>query len=226
MHSYSIPLDDVLCPGPGEGCHGVLIHCRFIPRSYQGFEVCPIVVQTAVISRADAPAPMPLFSDGGQSAFGSPQTAPVFSGNTSTAFPSNQDGVSAPPGATLRPTSRPTPGVQYCATGCCLATYGGPVIISQDWDLKIEDPKRTACKHAGKAHEALERQTDDSESLGAWHIPAGPRQDASRGAKMGRREAWARFLAYDVSSSFRLCTVHISRCNSAGNDVADIEWPT
>ena len=81
-------------------------------------------MQTAVTSRADAPAPMPLFSAGGQSAFGSPQTAPMFSGNTSTAFPGNQEGVSAPEGATLRPTSRPTPGVRSCTYWCCILTVG------------------------------------------------------------------------------------------------------
>lgn len=52
---------------------------------------------------------------------------------------------------------------------------------------------------AVKAHQAMDHQTDDSEAAGAWHIPAGPRQETNRAAKMGRREAWARFLAYDVS---------------------------
>ena len=56
------------------------------------------------------------------------------------------------------------------------------------------------CHYAGKAHEALERGSDDSEAAGAWHIPAGPRQEGNVAAKMGRREAWARFLAYDVST--------------------------
>ncbi len=61
---------------------------------------------------------------------------------------------------------------------------------------------------AGKAHEALERTTDDSE-VGGWHIPVGPRQETTRAAKMGRREAWARFLAYDVSTPLHASANHI-----------------
>ncbi|CAK0784807.1 hypothetical protein CVIRNUC_008011 [Coccomyxa viridis] len=116
----------------------------------------------AVTSRAETVAPMPLFTAGGQS-------VPVLSGNTSTfmggqsaaAFHSSASGQEGQvPEASLRPTSRPTP---------------------------------------GKAHEALERGSDDSEAAGAWHIPAGPRQEGNVAAKMGRREAWARFLAYDAA---------------------------
>ena len=54
---------------------------------------------------------------------------------------------------------------------------------------------------AGKAHEALQHLNNGNESPGGWHISAMPGQDHNRAAKMGRREAWARFLAYDVSLS-------------------------
>ena len=66
--------------------------------------------------------------------------------------------------------------------------------------MRLPRGQAAYCHHAGKAHEALERGSDDSEAAGAWHIPAGPRQEGNVAAKMGRREAWARFLAYDVSA--------------------------
>ena len=70
------------------------------------------VAQIAVTSRAETVAPMPLFTAGGQS-------VPVLSGNTSTfmggqsaaAFHSSAGGQEGQvPEASLRPTSRPTPG--------------------------------------------------------------------------------------------------------------------
>lgn len=55
------------------------------------------------------------------------------------------------------------------------------------------------CMCAGKAHGALDHLYSGSESPGGWQIPAAAGQGVNGAAKMGRREAWARFLAYDVS---------------------------
>ncbi len=67
-------------------------------------------VKQAAPLRADAPTPMPLFSAGAATPFNAPG-APVFSGNTGpSAFLSGQEGSSAAE-PTLRPTSRPTPGL-------------------------------------------------------------------------------------------------------------------
>ena len=53
----------------------------------------------------------------------------------------------------------------------------------------------------GKGHEALAHLDSGTESPGAWHIQSAHWMGTYRAAKMGRREAWARFLAYDVSLS-------------------------
>ena len=69
---------------------------------------------------------------------------------------------------------------------------------------------RHPLRAAGKAHEALQHLNNGNESPGGWHISAMPGQDHNRAAKMGRREAWARFLAYDVSLASSIC-IHCLR---------------
>ena len=70
------------------------------------------VVQTAATSRAEASTSMPLLTAGGQN-------VPVFSGNTSSFLGGQSDAgflssacgqEGQVPEASLRPTSRPTPG--------------------------------------------------------------------------------------------------------------------
>ena len=44
-----------------------------------------------------------------------------------------------------------------------------------------------------------------------WSIPAAPNPNSGTAVKMGRREAWARFLAYEVRGA--ACHKHLQSAN-------------